>query len=173
LPFLARLPTSHLALIHKFRWHGPAGNYSTLGSELLCMLIYVTTQIQREPDENQVEVAVDMFKLLADSTRLRIVWTLLHGEHSVNELADHLGLNPAGVSQHLARLRLARLVRVRREGNRAFYAAESTHVRQLAEQALFHTDHVVGGVIQHVDEPESSPARIETKSRGGRRASHR
>jgi DNA-binding transcriptional ArsR family regulator len=61
-----------------------------------------------------------MFKLLADSTRLRIIWALLHGEHSVNELAEHLGANPAGVSQHLAKLRLARLVSVRREGNRAF-----------------------------------------------------
>lgn len=119
------------------------------------IIIYVTAQIVREPDDEQVNLAVDMFKLLADSTRLRIIWALLHGEHSVNELADHLGANPAGVSQHLAKLRLARLVRVRREGNRAFYAAESLHVRHLAEQALFHTDHVVGGPIPHDDEPPS------------------
>jgi DNA-binding transcriptional ArsR family regulator len=97
-----------------------------------------------------------MFKLLADNTRLRIIWALLHGEHSVNELADHVGANPAAVSQHLAKLRLARLVSVRRNGNRAFYAAESPHVRDLAEQALFHTDHVVGGPLEHADEPAGS-----------------
>jgi DNA-binding transcriptional ArsR family regulator len=113
----------------------------------------VTTQIVREPNDQQVGLAVDMFKLLADNTRLRIIWALLHGEHSVNELADHVGANPAGVSQHLAKLRLARLVSVRREGNHAFYAAESPHVRDLAEQALFHTDHVVGGALEHADEP--------------------
>jgi DNA-binding transcriptional ArsR family regulator len=89
-------------------------------------------------------VAVETFKMLADQTRLKIVWALLHGEHSVNELADHLGMNPAGVSQHLAKLRLARLVTVRREGTKAFYAAQSAHVRKLVEQALFHAEHMSG-----------------------------
>jgi DNA-binding transcriptional ArsR family regulator len=129
----------------------------------------VDTQIVREPSNEQVDVAVEMFKLLADHTRLRIVWALLHGEHSVSELAEHVGANPAGVSQHLAKLRYARLVSVRREGNRAFYAAESLHVRLLAEQALFQTDHVVGGVIGHAPAPNPAP----TAENGGRRASHR
>jgi DNA-binding transcriptional ArsR family regulator len=113
-----------------------------------------------------------MFKLLADSTRLRIVWALLHGEHSVNELASHLGVNPAGVSQHLAKLRLARLVTVRREGNKAFYAAENFHVRQLAEEALFQTGHVVGGIVQHDGTERPHPAPIVAPG-GGRRASRR
>ncbi len=102
--------------------------------------------------DEQVDLAVEMFKLLADGTRLRILWALLHGEHSVGDLAAHVGAQPAGVSQHLAKLRLARLVKVRREGNRMFYAAENTHVRELVEQALFHADHVVGGDL-HVDAP--------------------
>lgn len=126
------------------------------------MLIYVATQIDKDPSEERVALAVDMLKLLADSTRLRIVWALLHGEHSVNELASHLGVNPAGVSQHLAKLRLARIVTVRREGNRAFYAAENPHIRQLAEEALFHTDHIVAGSMIHSDElekPDSQPGR--------------
>ena len=92
-----------------------------------------------------MDLAADTLKLLADPTRLRIIWTLLHGEHSVNELAAHLGAKPAGVSQHLAKLRLSRLVTVRREGNRVYYAAESPHVRRLAEEALFHGDHLAAG----------------------------
>jgi DNA-binding transcriptional ArsR family regulator len=92
------------------------------------MPIYVATQIDGDPTGEQVDLAVDMLKLLADSTRLRIVWALLHGEHSVNELASHIGVNPAGVSQHRAKLRLSRLVTVRREGNKAFYAAEKSWV---------------------------------------------
>ena len=59
-----------------------------------------------------------MLKLLGDETRLRVIWALLEGEHSVNELADIVGAQPAAVSQHLAKLRLARLVRSRREGTR-------------------------------------------------------
>lgn len=98
-------------------------------------------------------------KLLADVTRLRILWALLHGEHSVGELASHIGAQPAAVSQHLAKLRLGRLVRVRREGNRKFYAADDVHVRQLAEEALFHADHVHA---ERPDHPRTRPAREET-----------
>ena len=105
-----------------------------------------------EPDDEQVELAVETFKLLADNTRLRILWALLHGEHSVNNLAAHVGAQPAGVSQHLAKLRMARLVKVRREGTRMYYAADNTHVRQLVAQALFHADHVVGDLPDHLDE---------------------
>lgn len=91
-------------------------------------------------------MAVEMLKLLADETRLRILWALLHGEHSVNNLANHVGAQPAAVSQHLAKLRMARVVRVRREGTRMFYAATNAHVRRLVEEALFAADHVVGGI---------------------------
>jgi DNA-binding transcriptional ArsR family regulator len=97
-----------------------------------------------EPADAQFFLAVEMFKLLGDETRLKIVWALLHGEHSVSELASHVGANPPAVSQQLAKLRASRLVRVRRDGNHMFYAADNEHVRSLVQQALFHTDHVVG-----------------------------
>jgi DNA-binding transcriptional ArsR family regulator len=112
----------------------------------------VDTHIVRDPSavedprETQFELAVETFKLLGDVTRLRILWALLHSEHSVTELADHVGVNAPAVSQQLAKLRAARLVRVRRDGNRMFYAADNEHVLGLVEQALFHTDHVVRDV---------------------------
>jgi DNA-binding transcriptional ArsR family regulator len=124
----------------------------------------VVTQIgEKDPTAEQLDLAVDTLKLLADRTRLKIIWALLHGEHSVNELAHHLDVNPAGVSQHLAKLRLARLVTVRREGTKAFYAADNVHVRRLAEQALFHANHLAGEVGDR-DEPDR-PAVV-----GGQRA---
>jgi DNA-binding transcriptional ArsR family regulator len=96
-----------------------------------------------DPDDAQVVAAVDTLKLLADPTRLRILWALLHGEHSVGDLADHVGAPAAGVSQHLAKLRLAHLVTTRRDGNRIFYLADDDHLRRLVEEALSHADHVV------------------------------
>lgn len=83
-----------------------------------------------------------MLKLLGDETRLRVIWALLEGEHSVNELAELVGAQPASVSQHLAKLRLARLVRSRREGNRIYYVVDDVHVRRLVEEVLTHADHV-------------------------------
>ena len=118
----------------------------------------MSAQIERDPEAAQVELAVEMLKLLADQTRLRILWALLHGEHSVNNLADHVGAQPSAVSQHLAKLRMARVVRVRREGNRMFYAAENAHVRRLVEEALFHADHLVGDFADHAVDGASAPA---------------
>lgn len=97
----------------------------------------------------EFEAAVAVFKLLADPTRLRIIWALLHGEHSVNELADHVGARPPAVSQHLSKLRLAQLVEVRRDGNRVFYAFDNEHIERLAREALLHADHIVAGGVHH------------------------
>ena len=104
--------------------------------------ICVTTQILRAPAADDFDAAVGMLKLLGDETRLRVIWALLEGEYSVNELAERVGAQPAAVSQHLAKLRLARLVRSRREGTRIFYVLDDAHVRRLVEEVLTHADHV-------------------------------
>ncbi len=110
----------------------------------------------------QVGEAVETLKLVADPTRLRILWALLHGEHSVNLLAEHVGAQPAAVSQHLAKLRLGHLVRTRREGTHVYYLAKNDHVRRIVEEALFHADHVVRGLADH---DEKAPARRLTKTK--------
>lgn len=117
------------------------------------MLTCVTTQEEHTPTEGQVGRAVELLTMVAEPTRLRIMWALLHGEHSVNELADHLGARPAAVSQHLAKLRLGRLVSTRREGTRIFYLADNDHVRRLVEEALFHADHILQGHPAHHEQP--------------------
>ena len=105
----------------------------------------MATQIRRGPESPAREdfrSAVGMLKLLGDETRLRVIWALLDDEHSVNELAEIVGAQPAAVSQHLAKLRLARLVRSRREGTRIFYVVDDAHVRSLVEEVVTHADHV-------------------------------
>ena len=97
----------------------------------------MTTQVRNDPTGDQVAGAVATLKLLADPTRLRIVWALLHGEHSVTELAEHVGAQVPAVSQHLAKLRLARLVATRRDGTQVFYVAQNEHIERLAAEALF------------------------------------
>ena len=94
-------------------------------------------------DIQQVDTAASILKLLSDPTRLKILWALLHGEHSVGALADHVQAKPAAVSQHLAKLRIAQLVKVRRDGNKMFYLADNDHVRNLIEQALSQADHII------------------------------
>lgn len=109
------------------------------------------TQTDGMPSFEQVERAVETLKLLADQTRLRVLWALLHGEHSVNELAEHVRARPEAVSQHLSKLRLARVVRSRRVGTQVFYLATNEHVRRLVEEALFHADHLVRDLPGHIE----------------------
>jgi len=66
----------------------------------------------------------------------------------VNQLAATVDKPAAGVSQHLAKLRMGRLVRTRRDGTQVLYRLESPHVRQLVEDAVFHADNANPGVPQ-------------------------
>lgn len=113
-------------------------------------------QAVKEPTAAEFEAAAETLKLLADPTRLRVVWALLHGEHSVNELADHVGVKPTAVSQHLAKLRLSGLVRTRRDGNHIFYAAENEHIERLAAEALLQADHQVAGGRHHASQARTA-----------------
>lgn len=98
-------------------------------------------------DDELVELAVEVFSMLADPTRVRIVLALQPGELSVSTLADVVEKSPTAVSQHLAKMRLSRLVTTRREGNRIFYRLANEHVSRLVVDALFQAEHSV------VDQP--------------------
>ncbi len=94
------------------------------------------TQEAAAPGGARVDRAAATFRLLSDPTRLRILAALVRGERSVSELADDVGANPPAVSQHLAKLRAARVVDSRRQGNRILYAAPDGRVADLLAEAL-------------------------------------
>lgn len=100
-------------------------------------------------DGEQVDLAVEVFRMLADPTRVRLLWLLSHGELAVGELAERLAKNASSVSQHLAKLRMARLVRTRRVGTTVYYRVENGHVARLVRDALFNAEHAAGGVPRH------------------------
>lgn len=102
----------------------------------------------RLPDE-QATLIVEVFRMLADSTRIQILWALTSSERSVNDLAEHVAKPAPSVSQHLAKLRMARLVRTRREGTTVFYRLENDHVRQLVVDAVFNAEHAGPGIPGH------------------------
>ncbi|GAA4484236.1 metalloregulator ArsR/SmtB family transcription factor [Microbacterium panaciterrae] len=102
------------------------------------------------PDSSYVELAVEVFSMLADATRVRIVMALgSAGELSVNHLADLVDRSPAAVSQHLAKLRLARIVSTRHDGQRVFYRLENEHASRLVTDAIFQAEHSLGGTPRH------------------------
>ncbi len=94
------------------------------------------------PGEEQAAVAAETFRLLADPTRIKLLWALFQGEAAVSELAELAEVSPTSVSQHLAKLRLAGLVRGRRAGTYIYYRAADTHVLALLTEALSHVEHI-------------------------------
>lgn len=87
--------------------------------------------------------------MLADVTRVQVLWALVDQELSVNELAEHVGKPAPSVSQHLAKLRMARLVRTRRAGTTIYYSLENEHIRQLVTDAVFNAEHAGPGIPHH------------------------
>lgn len=98
---------------------------------------------------DQVAAAVTSFALLADPTRVRILWALREDQHDVATLARLAGCRPTVASQHLSKLRFAGLVEGTREGQRVVYRLRGGHVRALLTEALFHADHRVSGAPIH------------------------
>ena len=86
--------------------------------------------------------------MLADPTRIKLLWALLQGKSSVACLAEMVGANPTTVSQHLAKLRLAGLVQGQHQGTFVYYAAADEHVRALLAEALFHAEHADGSSLR-------------------------
>lgn len=87
--------------------------------------------------------------MLADATRVRLILALRDGALSVNHLADIVDKSPAAVSQHLAKLRLARIVAARQEGTRVFYRLENEHASKLVSDAILQAEHSMGGTPRH------------------------
>lgn len=107
---------------------------------------------RKHPDSltaEQVNAAAVSFTLLADPTRVRMLWALRDEDLDVASLAMVAGCRPTVASQHLSKLRLAGLVEGRRDGRRVLYRLRGSHVRTLLTEALFHADHHISGAPVH------------------------
>jgi len=87
-----------------------------------------------------VDAVADVFRLLGDPTRVRLVDALSHGERCVGDLATLVRMTESAVSHQLRLLRAARLVRVRRTGRLAFYSLDDHHVVGLLHDTKKHVE---------------------------------
>ncbi|WP_407686642.1 ArsR/SmtB family transcription factor [Mycobacterium sp. HUMS_1102779] len=111
------------------------------------------------PTEEQVGRAAEAFRMLSDPTRIKVLWALLQGETSVACLAELAQAAPAVVSQHLAKLRLAGLVKNRREGTFVYYSPADQDVLRVLSQALFGADTIGDAAApREIPTPRESPS---------------
>ena len=88
-------------------------------------------------DDHAVALA-DLFRLLGDPTRLKIVVSCLRTPLAVSDIAERLGLSVSLVSHHLRLLKGARLVLADRQGKQIYYEADDLHVRRMVEDMVNH-----------------------------------
>ena len=118
--------------------------------------------------EPSVLALAETFKVLGDTTRVRILDALARMELCVQDLADLLGLTQSAVSHQLRLLRSMRLVRTRRDGRQIFYALDDDHIVRLFEQGLEHVEERI-----HVARAFQARARGTRSSSRGERAAPR
>jgi ArsR family transcriptional regulator, lead/cadmium/zinc/bismuth-responsive transcriptional repressor len=108
--------------------------------------ISVSSPFSTTSDERVVPLA-DLFRLLGDPTRLRIVLSCVEQKRAVGAIAETLGLSASLVSHHLRLLRAARIVRAERQGKQVFYVAADRHISGM-----------LGELLEHVAEPQQADA---------------
>lgn len=95
----------------------------------------------RMPGADDIVDTADVFGLLGDPRRLKLLVALLDGELCVCDLAAVTGLSESATSHALRLLRAHRVVAVRRDGRMAYYRLDDAHVRMLVDLAVAHTEH--------------------------------
>lgn len=102
----------------------------------------VTQAVERAPAEAELAHLTNLFKLLGDPTRARLLYALLEvGELCVCDLAAASGVAEATVSQALRLLRASGVVAGRRQGRNVFYRLSDAHIRLLLDLGREHTLH--------------------------------
>ena len=92
-------------------------------------------------DEEQALRVAELFNILGDASRVKIIAALLEGSLNVQSLAEVVGISESGISHHMRSLRQLRLVRPRKEGRQVFYSLDDKHVADLFQRALEHILH--------------------------------
>ena len=90
------------------------------------------------PGEDTLYDLTELFRIFADSTRVRILYVLEVSEMCVCDLAVVLGMTQSAISHQLRALKNARLVKARRDGKTVFYSLADQHVKTILDQGLEH-----------------------------------
>lgn len=89
-------------------------------------------------DRHTVERIADVFKIMGDSSRVKIIYALLQAELCVSDLAVVVGISQSAVSHQLRLLRNSRLVKSHRDGQMVFYSLDDHHIINLLSECLEH-----------------------------------
>jgi len=101
----------------------------------------IVEQVQQTiPKDESLSQVAELFKVLGDRTRTRILHALFEAELCVCDLAYLLGMTQSSISHQLRVLKQAKLVKNRKEGKVVYYSLADDHVIRIFEQAFEHVN---------------------------------
>ncbi|MBP2100115.1 ArsR/SmtB family transcription factor [Enterococcus rivorum] len=92
-------------------------------------------------NQEEIQMVSQLYKVLSDPTRLRILLLLKNGELNVTAIGEKLEMEQSAVSHQLRLLRDSRVVKARREGKGIFYSLDDHHVIDILNQTFEHVKH--------------------------------
>jgi len=98
----------------------------------------VTKAREKMPEQDDFYNLANFYKILADKTRVRILWALSHETMCVCDLAVLMDMTKSAVSHQLKSLRLAKFVKYDKRGREVYYSLIDEHVREIFQNALAH-----------------------------------
>ena len=90
------------------------------------------------PEEEILYDLADLFKVFSDTTRIKILYSLMSGERCVADIAEAVGATQSAVSHQLRILKASRLVKFQRDGKNVLYSLSDDHVYTMLSQGLTH-----------------------------------
>ncbi len=91
-----------------------------------------------QPNDEMLYDLADLFRMFADSTRVRVLNELRKKEMGVTELAGELGMTTSAISHQLRTLKDSRLIQSRRDGKGILYSLADDHVRTILDMGMEH-----------------------------------
>ena len=92
------------------------------------------------PDEDMMYDLAELFRMFADSTRVKILYVLFEKELCVGDIGAALGMTQSAISHQLRVLKQAKLVKFRRDGKTLYYSLADDHVRTIIGMGMEHLE---------------------------------
>ena len=111
-----------------------------------CNIIHkdvVEDTLNKMADEELLNKLAEFFKIVGDTTRVKILYALDKNELCVCDIANVVGMSKSSVSHQLSALRKSGIVKGKKVGKEVFYTLDDEHVKQVFEVGIEHIEHKI------------------------------
>ena len=104
----------------------------------------VQDTLSKMPENETLHNLADLFKIMGDTTRCKLLFALLQNEMCVCDLANVLSMTKSSISHQLSNMKEVGLVKCRKEGKTVYYSLDDCHISEIFEVGLKHINHKNG-----------------------------